>query len=336
LKKNVICASIYPKWIYGKSFKEFFNHTRAFFLKKSKIMKAATINTRALRDHVKRAAFICWLDSLGMDFICIQETHCTSQQELDSWVSLSPFCAFGAFYTSRSAGVAILIRKASGLSVTRRMATNDGRFLALQIQAGTSHFTVCTLHAPNHNPQKATFLEDLTQHLDPTEDIILMGDFNTVPYPDLDRSSARAALHHSYDCPVAVDELLTFSRNVDVWRYFHPRDAKFTYSTSDGLAHSRIDLITMPIRFIPTVSSCSIVPCPHSDHCYVTVSFQLPTAPEKGPGYWKLNTSLLQNDSLNDLIQTFWAYWRTQRSVPAGLVGTGKTSDKGPMHNLQR
>lgn len=56
-----------------------------------------------------RASFLIWLLSFTPDIVCLQESHCVSQEELDSWFRYSPYLAYGSFFSPRSAGVIIVI-----------------------------------------------------------------------------------------------------------------------------------------------------------------------------------------------------------------------------------
>ena len=65
---------------------------------------------------------------------------------------------------------------------------------------------------------------------------------------------------------------------------------------------SRIDLFGVPFSWVSSVSSCNIVPCPFSDHCGVCLSLSIPDAVPPGPGFWKLNTSVLNDPEYVALI----------------------------------
>ena len=57
----------------------------------------------------------------------------------------------------------------------------------------------------------------------------------------------------------------------------------------DSSVSSHIDLIGCPYVWVPSVSSCEIVPCPFSDHCAVLLCVTVPDVVPLGPGLWKLN-----------------------------------------------
>ena len=54
-----------------------------------------------------------------------------------------------------------------------------------------------------------------------------------------------------------------------------------------------------------SVSSCDILPCPFSDHSAVLLSVSVPDAVPPGPGLWKLNTSILNEEEYVWVISDF-------------------------------
>ena len=96
----------------------------------------------------------------------------------------------------------------------------------------------------------------------------------------------------------------------DIWRYLHPASSCFTWTKSDGSLASRIDLCGVPYVWVPSVSSCDIIPCPFSDHCALLLSLLVPDAVPPGPGLWKLNTSILSEEDYYNLIANAWRDWR--------------------------
>ena len=38
------------------------------------------------------------------------------------------------------------------------------------------------------------------------------------------------------------------------------------------------------------------------------------TTNKKGPSYWKLNTSILENKAYKQKIETFWQHWRNKKN----------------------
>ena len=84
--------------------------------------------------------------------------------------------------------------------------------------------------------------------------------------------------------------------------------------------------------WVSSVSSCDIVPCPFSDHCAVILCVSVPDVVPPGPGLWKLNISVLEEEEYVNLISNFWTSWRGQRHLfpsPDKWWEAGKSCVKG-------
>ena len=138
---------------------------------------------------------------------------------------------------------------------------------------------------------------------------MLVGDFNTV----FDRATDHIGSvigDTSRESSVALERLFNDACCIDIWRYLHPSSSAFTWTKSDGSISSRIDLIGCPYVWVASVSACNILPCPFSDHCAVSVTLTVPDVIPPGPGLWKLNTSLLEEEEYCRLINDFWTDWK--------------------------
>ncbi|CAH3155286.1 unnamed protein product [Porites lobata] len=101
---------------------------------------------------------------------------------------------------------------------------------------------------------------------------------------------------------------------VDIWRVLNPSSRSFSWLRPNGAAASRIDLVGLPVSWVPFAGSCDLLPCPFSDHCAVSLSVAVPQVLTRGPGVWKLNVSVLEEDDYVSLISSFWASWRVKKS----------------------
>ena len=82
------------------------------------------------------------------------------------------------------------------------------------------------------------------------------------------------------------------------------RSSRLHLAETHGFLPSLIDLIGFPSTWLHLVSSCSIVPCPFSDHDAVFLGFSIPESFPRGPGRWKLNVSILRILSFFKLLAT--------------------------------
>ena len=174
-------------------------------------------------------------------------------------------------------------------------------------------FRVVCLYSPNRNPARDLFFEDLHLKIDPLIPTLFAGNFNCVFNRTLDRRGSSPS-DYSRESSTALSHLFDACCVTDIWRYLHPSSPGFTWVRSDGSLSSRIDLFGVPYAWVPSVSSCSVFVCPFSDHRSVSVTISLPDAVPPGPGFWKLNVSILEDPEYLSLTEDAWASWR--QSIP--------------------
>ena len=268
-----------------------------------------TLNCNGIRDQSKRAGLVQWLRSLpvGADIVCLQETHCLSAAECSSWFFSSGFSAVGSSGSSHSCGCIVLFRPS--LSLVNSWCDVSGRYLQVEFSFFGKSFRVVCVYAPNRNPARDQFFDELHSRIDPSIPTVLCGDFNEVFDRSLDRAGGGLSTS-SRDSSSSLKFLFDDCCVVDIWRYLHPSSPGFTWTRWDGSLASRIDLFGVPFSWVSSVSSCNTVPCPFSDHCGVCLSLSIPDAVPPGPGFWKLNTSVLNDPEYVALISDAWSSWR--------------------------
>ena len=269
-----------------------------------------SININGLRDPVKRAAFVRWLHSLNPDLCCIQESHSVSDVELTSWFSASGYTAIASHGSAKSSGVIILYKRTFTLVDTSR--DFSGRLVACTFDSRGQIFQLATLYAPNRNPERNTFLSSASDFLDLSLPVLLTGDFNAVLDPAFDRRGGAPSPQR--ESVAALSGLFSSIGCVDAWRSSHPGFHAYSWSNHDGSIASRIDTIACPADWFPSLSSCNYVPCPYSDHCAISCSFVIPDSMPRGPGYWKLNCSVLADPVYVDRVTSFWSHWRSTKA----------------------
>ena len=83
----------------------------------------------------------------------------------------------------------------------------------------------------------------------------------------------------------------------NAWRALHPRVRQFTWFNSDSSVASRLDTFLVARCLLSSVTSCVISPCVFSHHEFVFIALVLEVSSKYGPGVWKLNNSLLEDES---------------------------------------
>ena len=231
-----------------------------------------------------------------------------SENEVKTW--FPSFSVVSSAGSSKSCGVAVLFKPSFFLVDAVR--DSSGRFVRARLLRAGATFDVVSLYAPNLRSDRLVFFPSLLPQLDPGTPTLHCGDFNSVMDPCRDRRNAGG--QSVTDTPDVLASLFRDLSCVDVWRSCHPTQQAFTWLRSDGTCASRIDLVGCPVSWLPSVSSCEILPCPFSDHSAVALSLSsIPDAVPRGPSFWKLNTSILKEPDFVSEISTFWSAWRDSR-----------------------
>ena len=110
-------------------------------------VSVVTINCNGLPDQKKRSGFLQWLRGLPctVDVVCVQEAHCVSSAECESWFRSSGQCSVVSPGSNKSCGVLILFRPV--LSFVRSWADSDGRFLQCEFHLHDKLFRVVSLYS---------------------------------------------------------------------------------------------------------------------------------------------------------------------------------------------
>lgn len=89
--------------------------------------------------------------------------------------------------------------------------------------------------------------------------LVLCGDFNSVFDRGLDRSGSDPP-DSLRDSSAALSRLFDACCVVDVWRFLYLTGRSLSWFRPDRSFPSRIDLVGLPLSWIPLVSSCHIIP----------------------------------------------------------------------------
>ena len=92
---------------------------------------------------------------------------------------------------------------------------------------------------------------------------------------------------------------------IDVWRTLHPDKFEYTWKRTNPLVMSRLDYFLVPQSMIGIIENCEIKSNIFSDHLFLEMTIET-NEQIRGKGYWKFNTSLLEDkeyiDSANQII----------------------------------
>lgn len=293
------------------------------------MMRFITLNVNGLRDANKRMAFLQWLSHLCIDFACLQETHVISEDECTSWFSSHGFLAVCSPGSVHSCGSVIIFRPV--YSLVNCWKDDAGRFVMAEFSFHNVSFRLACLYAPNRNPERDDFFVSCGLKIDPSVPTVVGGDFNAVFDRRLDRRGSNVFDSSRESC-ISLRTLFSDCAMIDIWRYLHPDSVAFSWMRPDGSLSSRIDLLGCPYVWVHGVESCELLPCPFSDHCAVSLVCSIPEPIPRGPGRWKLNVSILSDQSFKDAVSSFWLTWRSRKPSFESIQewwDTGKSKLKG-------
>ena len=213
--------------------------------------------------------------------------------------------------SNHSRGVSIFFNdrlNVQNIVVKSRM---NGQLLMLQAKVNDIDVMLVNVYAPTQKQQREPFFGkldyELTKQYDDSKDceLILGGDWNCVLDMSKDVQGTKTQYYKKY---TNLKKLIKKYSLFDIWRKMHPNNKQFTWRNRYLKRASRLDfwLITKNIK--SKTSHTDIRPAIRADHN--AISLKVCTVKnKKGPGYWKMNTTILKdNDYQNkiiDIVQSF-------------------------------
>lgn len=107
-----------------------------------------------------------------------------------------------------------------------------------------------------------------------------------------------------------IDDLCNSHNLCDIWRSINPNLSRFTWKNKSLKTQSRLDYFLISKEFCALTKKCEIFWAPESDHSAVSIHLQSKaSAQQKGSGFWKFNTALLEDETyiaaLRENLQSF-------------------------------
>ena len=277
-------------------------------------LEIASLNVRGLQDNNKRKRIFQTFRNSKFDIILLQETHSTDEDVIlwkKDWIGR----AFFSSLNSTKSGVAILCKESKNFKVEFENSDKAGRIISVTVETQKNKFQITNIYAPNIPLQRKTFFDKLKGYVTPKYEVILGGDFNMVENLTMDRQGGNPNRQHLY----GLEELNEIKQNcnlTDIWRTQNKFKMKFTYENGILDFKSRIDRFYMWNQAEKQFSIRSdIIQNKLSDHHMITLSLKNITTNKRGPSYWKLNTSILENKDYKQKIETFWINWKNKKNI---------------------
>ena len=258
-------------------------------------------NARGLSNNMKRReVFTCrWLKNKKYSIFFLQEVHCSKDKEA-IWSAEWGYTAIFSSLSSASAGVSILFNNNFVFQLLKTFSDPNGRFVITDIKTESKTLTLVNIYAPNNDDP--SFFESVLKMLlsFECEECVWGGDFNFVLDVQKDKQGGRPVTHEkSLEKAKYIIDSLDL---VDIWRMLNPDARHFTWRRSCPEIKCRLDFFLISSSLIPAVTSADVLTGFKSDHSLIILTLMNNSNP-RGPGFWKLNASLLADEEYIDLIK---------------------------------
>ena len=254
-------------------------------------VRLCSLNVRGLRNALKRRCVFNWIRNSDYHLILLQETHSTPDIEC-FWRNEWGFKIEFSHGSSASAGVCVLFKPSASFEILSVDRDTNGRILLIVLKVNDIPMTVVNIYGPN-NDDNTLFTNLHSLLMDEGEEpLIIGGDFNTVINPELDRYPNPTQNHPK--CLTSIQHILKDFELVDIWRHLNQTTQKYTWNSFDFKMGSRIDYFLISQGLMNSVKTSDINFGYKTDHSLVSLALSRFNQ-NRGPGFWKLNTSLLAN-----------------------------------------
>ena len=260
-----------------------------------------SLNVRGMRDKMKRSKIFSWIRSQKTDIACLQETYWTADLEKQitkEWRGHVFFC----HGSNHARGVSILLRKNLPVEVVDVYCKGDGRVMALRLDYQSKCYLIVNIYAPTKLRDKRLFYKRLSPWLNKlkkVDDLIVCGgDWNTPQIPSVD---TRGVSQKQKPLP-PLRKFIQTNKLVDVWRKRFPHKKQFTWRQASLGIYSRLDYWLISSNLCNFVFTTDIRPALKCDHNAVSLKLKV-SSPPRGKGYWKMNNTLLRDETFQCYIK---------------------------------
>ena len=262
--------------------------------------KICTFNVNGLGEYKKRCQIFEWLKNNKYDICFLQELHCQDIFK-DKWTQEWGSQAFFCGNSSNSTGIGILFSPNVNFKVLEYIEVITGRIQVLKINLNDMEVVLINVYGPNKDDKHFFLeLEKVIKQFE-HETLIIGGDFNTIIDNIKDKKNGRVdtnKINRQH-----INSLIVNYDLNDIWRIFNNDNNHFTWhSNHKPPIFCRLDYFLTSSNIINKTSKCKITSGIRSDHSIVYFTFN-PISEPRGPGYFKLNNSILLNNEYQNIIR---------------------------------
>jgi hypothetical protein len=229
----------------------------------------------------------------------LQETHSCKEHE-QIWESEWGYKIIYSHGSSNSRGVCILFKNNFNLIIHDTITDDEGRYVIADISIDNYRLSLVNIYGPNSDTPD--FFTNLYLKLNDisNETQIIGGDFNCVLNPTLDKYGGNINAK-----PLTRRFLLSWLEEdsiCDIWRKHNPMVKQYTWEKNKPTnIKCRLDYFLCSFNIQHNVLRSDIVTGFKSDHKLIYIVIKTGEN-KRGPGLFRLNCSLLENENYVNLI----------------------------------
>ena len=265
-------------------------------------LKVCTFNVKGLVDSSKRQQLFHWLKLNKYSICLLQELHC-QQQSYDVWKKEWGGEVYFSGNSSNSIGVGILINSNFAYAVKEYNNLIDGRMQSLKLSINEKDYLFLNIYAPNNPTNTVNFLIKIEEFIisNDSETLIVGGDFNTVINTEYDKKHGN--LTNNKKSREKINTIIQNNDINDIWRTLNPNAKQYTWHLNTiPTIFCRLDYFLVSSNLVNVITKCNITTGFRSDHSLVYFNLIIDNQPI-GPGYFKLNNSVLLETEYQDKIK---------------------------------
>ena len=259
-----------------------------------------SLNFNGLNDNKKRRKVFTWLHNQNEDVIFLQETHSSPESE-NIWKNEWGGEIIYSHGSRNSRGVAVPLKSNLNVDFKKTKASNDGRLVYPDILIDDLPFKCLNIYAPINIKCQLNFFSQLKNLLLKEEcinsnEIIIVGDFNCVQDPTLDKNGGSDNMD-KYRAINTINVLMNIFDLHDIWRIRNPDKRQFTWRQKLPRIQCRLDYWLISDCLHEYTRETNIKFAPFADHSPITLELENPKFQSQRIGYWKFKSSLTTDDN---------------------------------------
>lgn len=258
-------------------------------------LSIATVNCNGMRDYNVKKNIMDVANYKSFDILFLQETHINNMFFAKKYEKLFNANGWWSFSINVTGGVGILIKCDLVYDLISFQHDSEGRYIVVDIDINNYKLRLINVYVHNKPSDRREFITNLHYIVNTRRQVVMGGDFNFVENVALDKLGGLIETGE-----YGKDEINNLKDDFDLYdpfRKLYPTDRVFTFFNNciNNPIYCRLDRFYTNKLLYSVIENVIVHVCSVSDHDFVELKFKNFNNADLtyGPGYWKLNTSIL-------------------------------------------